>query len=102
MKMGKFKDSDEEDEQFSFFQKLRLLPRKTLMASFSFFFVGLIILVFGIYAFKNFDDTNRSLSFVFVGVVLFLPGSYSAFIIMNVLFEVEGYSMEDIASYDEE
>ena len=60
------------------------------------------LIVFGLYAFQNFDDTKRSLSFIFVGLVLFLPGSYSFFIILNVLYEVEGYSMEDIASYDED
>ena len=42
--MSKLKESDTEDEQLSLFQKLKLLPRKTLLASFTFLLFGTIIL----------------------------------------------------------
>jgi hypothetical protein len=42
--MGKLKDSDDEKETLSFFQKLQLLPRKTILASFTFLLVGTLVI----------------------------------------------------------
>jgi hypothetical protein len=42
--MGKLKDSDDEKETISFFQKLKLLPRKTVLASFTFLLVGTLVI----------------------------------------------------------
>lgn len=95
----KIEDELEKRKKTSVWKEIKNLPPYTTFAAFSFLLIGSLLLYFSKTIAQ--DDSDRFKALLTIGFILFLPGLYASFIIINVVLQTEGYSIDDIPSYDE-
>jgi hypothetical protein len=72
---------------------------KTVLAAIVLFAIGSVMLWQGLKALPI--DKDRGIAMIVVGAIAFLPGSYASFILLGAWCRWEGYSYQDLPSYDE-
>jgi hypothetical protein len=82
-----------------FYNNLFRLPRVTLSAGILFTLIGMISLYLGRQYY--YIEQSRAFAWFVIGFVLFLPGIYAIAILLLVALQVEGYSLDDLPSYEE-
>lgn len=83
-----------------FIQRIKKLPVKTASASCAMLVFGTLFIIFGIYCAFVCVEKARMIGWFVVGGILFIPGTYSVYILYNVVKGSEGFSLDDLPSYD--
>lgn len=95
----KIEEEVEKRKNNEIWSEIKNLPRYTTTAALLFLILGSLLLYFSENLSQN--DSNRYKAILAIGFILFLPGLYATFVIINVIFHVEGYSIDDIPSYED-
>lgn len=82
-------------------KRIKSLPIKTTIAAVTMLLLGSLFLLFGLICVFWCEQKLRSLGWFIVGTILFTPGTYTVYIIYNVIRGKKGYDIDEIPSYDE-
>ena len=66
-----------------------------------FFILGSVFLFLGINKFLE-EGIANSYEFLLLGSILFIPGSYHSFIAWMAFRQIEGYTFDQVAVFDED